>query len=41
LRLNGETHALALPDNRFVMVWVRQPSAVADPLIEVIPLSAD
>lgn len=41
LTLNGETHALELPDNRFVMLWVRQPSVVADPLIEVIPLSAD
>ncbi|WP_133734476.1 COG3014 family protein [Halospina denitrificans] len=41
LRFNGESHALELPDNRFVMVWVRQPSVAADPLIEVIPLSAD
>lgn len=41
LRFNGETHQLALPANRFVMVWVRQPSVAADPMIEVIPLSAD
>ena len=41
LRFNGETHSVEAPENRFVMIWVRQPSVVADPLIEVIPLSAD
>ena len=41
LTLNGETQALDLPDRRFVLLWVRQPSVMAEPLIEAIPLSAD
>lgn len=39
--INGVTHDLVVPDDRLVLIWVRQPTALAEPMIETIPLSAD
>ena len=35
----GQARDIELPDSRFVLIWVRQPTTSATPMIEVIPLS--
>ncbi len=35
----GRTREIELPDSQFVLIWVRQPTTGATPMIEVIPLS--
>lgn len=35
----GREREIELPDSRFVLIWVRQPTTAATPMIEVIPLS--
>lgn len=37
----GERREIRMPEERFVLIWVRQPTVTARPMVEVIPLGTE